>query len=212
MNTILCYGDSNTWGAVPMTNFQERLRYDLHTRWPGVLRDRLGPDYWVIEEGLGGRTTVWDDPISPHRNGFTYLLPCLMTHQPLDLVIVMLGTNDLKHRFGKSAYDIASGAGFLVDAILRSACGRDAGAPQVLLVCPPPTAKLTLFADMFEGAAEKSRQLAAHYQKVAEEFGVHFLNAGDIIESSDRDGIHFEAAAHQRLGEAVADKVRSLLA
>ncbi len=213
MKNILCYGDSNTWGSVPMTSFTERPRYDLHTRWAGVLRDTLGADYWVIEEGLGGRTTVWEDPVSLHRNGYTYLLPCLLTHQPLDLVIVMLGTNDLKHRFYKSAYDIASGAGFLVDAVLRSECGPDNGAVQVLLMCPPPVHNPlpALFADMFDGAVEKSRQLATHYQKVADDHQVHFLNAGEVIQSSPVDGIHFETEAHHALGTAVAQKVRTIL-
>lgn len=213
MKTVLCYGDSNTWGCPPMTSFNGAVRYDIHTRWPGVLRDQLGQGYWVIEEGLGGRTTVWEDALSPDRNGHTYLLPCLETHQPIDLVVLMLGTNDLKHRFGKSPYDIASGAGFLVDAIQVTPCGPDGSAPRVLLVCPPPTADPLppLFADMFEGAIEKSRRLAPQYERIASEYGVHFLNAGDVIESSPVDGIHFEPEAHRRLAEAVAQQVRAIL-
>jgi lysophospholipase L1-like esterase len=213
MKNILCYGDSNTWGSVPMPSLRERGRFDLHTRWPGVLRDQLGPDYWVIEEGLGGRTTVWEDPLSPHRNGAAYLPPCLMTHQPLDLVILMLGTNDLKHRFGLSPYDIASGAGFLVDVIQRSLCGPGETAPAVLLLCPPPTTEVIPphFAEMFAGAVEKSRALALFYRQVADDFGVHFLNVGAVIESSPVDGIHFSAEAHRKLGETVAEKVRSIL-
>jgi lysophospholipase L1-like esterase len=212
MKHILCYGDSNTWGCMPMTDLNHASRYDATTRWGSVLRMALGPDYWVVEEGLGGRTTVWDDPILLNRNGYTYLLPCLESHQPLDLVAFMLGTNDLKHRFGKSAYDIASGAEFLIDAILRGAAGPNGSAPQTLLICPPPTTTVIppIFADMFEGAADKSRQLAPQYQKVAAENGVHFLNAGDFIESSPVDGIHFEADAQRRLGMAVAEKVRAI--
>ena len=211
MKNILCYGDSNTWGCIPIKTFDDVPRYDIHTRWPGVLRDTLGEGYWVIEEGLGGRTTVWDDPLSPNRNGHHYLLPCLETHQPLDLVVLMLGTNDLKHRFGKSPYDIASGAGFLVDAIRVTPTGPNGAAPDVLLVCPPPTNMLPpLFADMFDGGYEKSRQLVPYYQQVADHYGVHFLNAGDYIESSPVDGIHFEAEAHKALGEAVAGKVRAI--
>lgn len=212
MKNILCYGDSNTWGAIPAPMMAVEGRYNLHTRWPGVLRDQLGADYWVIEEGLSGRTTVWDDPIAPHRNGAVYLPPCLLTHRPLDLVIILLGTNDLKHRFGKSAYDIASGAGFLVDLVLQSTCGPDDAAPSVLLMCPPPVTNPVpeKFADMFAGAIEKSRQLAPQYRKAASDRGVHFLNAGDIIESSPVDGIHFEAEGQRRLGMAVAEKVRAI--
>ncbi len=213
MKNIVCYGDSNTWGCIPVTTLAHIPRYDIHTRWAGVLRDTLGPEYWINEEGLGGRTTVWDDPLSPNRNGYTYLLPCLETHQPIDLVVLMLGTNDLKHRFGKSAYDIASGAGFLVDSIRVTPTGPNDTAPQVLLLCPPPTTPVIpkLLADDFAGGPEKSRQLATHYRDVAEYYGVYFLNVGDIIESSPVDGIHFEAEAHLKLGEVVAAKVREIL-
>ena len=213
MKTILCYGDSNTWGSVPLTTMAYIPRFDIHTRWPGVLRDSLGEGFWINEEGLGGRTTVWDDPLSPNRNGYTYLLPCLETHQPIDLVVLMLGTNDLKHRFGKSAYDIARGAGFLVDSIRVTPTGPNGTAPQVLLVCPPPTSATIpkLFVHDFEGGYEKSLELAPHYQEVAEYYGVYFLNAGDIIESSPVDGIHFDADQHRKLGEAVAARVRNIL-
>ena len=95
MRRILCFGDSNTWGYDPATG----ERFDEQTRWTGVLQAALGGDYTVIEEGLNGRTTVWDDPIEGHKNGHEYLVPCLETHRPLDLVVLMLGTNDLKRRF-----------------------------------------------------------------------------------------------------------------
>ncbi len=211
--TILCYGDSNTWGSVPTTSTTGRQRYDVHTRWAGVLRDTLGEGYWVVEEGLGGRTTVWEDPVSPNRNGAAYLLPCLESHQPLDLVVLMLGTNDLKHRFAKSAYDIASGAGVLVEMIQRSMTAPDGGIPQVLLICPPPTTPAIppKFADMFAGGYETSCDLPAQFQKVAETYAVHLLIAGEIIESSPVDGIHLAPEAHRTLGEAVAQRVKAIL-
>jgi lysophospholipase L1-like esterase len=193
-----------------MIDLNSGERYGLHERYPGVLRQELGADYWVIEEGLGGRTTVWDDPYEPYRSGKAYLMPCLLTHNPIDLVALMLGTNDLKHRFGLSAYDIASGADVLVDMILRSECGPKGSAPQVLLICPPPLARLTLFAEMFEGGDAKSRQLAPHYQRVAKEHGCAFLDAGKVITSSDRDGVHFEVSEHAKLGKAVAAAVREV--
>ena len=105
MKTILCYGDSNTWGYNPSMGG----RYARDERWPGVLRKELGEGYLVIEEGLNGRTTVWDDPIEGYKNGKTYLVPCLETHKPLDLVIILLGTNDLKMRFSVSALIQAAG-------------------------------------------------------------------------------------------------------
>jgi lysophospholipase L1-like esterase len=110
VKTVLCFGDSNTWGCMPLTGPEPPRRYGPSRRWPGVLRRELGDGHWVVEEGLNGRTTVWDDALEPHRNGRDLLLPSLLTHQPVDLVIVMLGTNDLKRRFGLGARDIAAGA------------------------------------------------------------------------------------------------------
>ena len=212
MKTILCYGDSNTWGCPPVEPGQTAERYGPDVRWGSVLRTALGPGYWVVEEGLGGRTTVWDDPIEgEHKNGKRYLLPCLESHAPIDLVALMLGTNDLKQHFRLSAAEIAAGAATLVDIILRSPCGPQNRAPNVLLLCPPPTAQLSGFAELFAGAGEKSLALAGHYEREAALRGYAFLDAGQIIRSSERDGIHFEADAHQALGYAVARVVRELL-
>ena len=154
MKRVLCYGDSNTWGYDPVT--KDRLDHDL--RWTGVLRTMLGGGYTIIEEGLNGRTTVWDDPIEGYKNGRTYLIPCLETHRPLDLVVLMLGTNDLKQRFSLSAFDIAQGASVLVREIQASVAGIGGRAPLVLLMAPPPVVTLTDFAEMFEGAESKSRK------------------------------------------------------
>ncbi len=207
MKVILCFGDSNTWGHDPMTG----ERFDRDTRWPGVLRNELGGDYWVIEEGCNGRTTVWDDPIEGFKNGKDYLPPCLVSHKPIDLVTIMLGTNDMKKRFSLSAFDIAEGAGVLVDLVHKSDCGPGGRAPQVLLMAPPPIAQLTDYAEMFEGAEAKSVKLSAHYRRVAEERGCHLLDAGQVIVSSPLDGIHFEAGEHAKLGQAVAVRIRELL-
>jgi len=202
MKRILCYGDSNTWGYDPA--LKDRLGRD--ERWPGACRIALGDGYEVIEEGLGGRTTVWDDPIEGYKNGLTYLIPCLESHRPLDLVTIMLGTNDLKKRFSLSAFDIAEGAKVLVKAAQVSY-----QPPMVLLIAPPSSVALTDFAEMFEGAEEKSRKFAFHYQRVANEMGCAFLDAGSVIVSSPLDGIHFEASEHQKLGQAVARKAKELL-
>jgi lysophospholipase L1-like esterase len=207
MKRILCYGDSNTWGSDPLTG--ERL--DDQTRWTRTLAHALGPDYEVIEEGLNGRTTVWDDPIEGYKNGYLYFLPCLETHRPLDLVVIMLGTNDLKKRFSLSAYDIAQGAGVLVTATQKSAAGRAAKAPPVLLMAPPPLGKLTDYAEMFEDALEKSKKLGAYFRQVAQELGCAFLDTSSVIVSSQVDGIHFDPQEHARLGQAVAGIVKELL-
>lgn len=206
MKTILCYGDSNTWGYNPVT----KDRYGRDERWPGVLRRELGEDYLIIEEGLGGRTTVWDDPIGGYKNGKEYLIPCLETHRPIDLVVIMLGTNDLKHRFSLTAFDIAKGAGVLVDIVQRSNAGPQGRAPEALLLAPPPVGKLTSFAEMFKGSEEKSKELSKYYREVAEELKCFFLDTSEIITSSEIDGIHFEKKDHERLGKAVAAKVREI--
>jgi lysophospholipase L1-like esterase len=206
MKTILCYGDSNTWGYDPVTS----SRFDIHTRWAGVLRDQLGDGWWVIEEGLGGRTTVHDDALEPHRNGMTYLLPCLFTHNPIDIVVLMLGTNDLKARFGLPAGDIGLGARLLCETILASDVGLEGKPPALILMSPPPTAPLekTRFSEIFAGAEEKSKRFAAHYRFHAQELGCHFLNAGDVVTSSSLDAIHYEASEHRKLGEHVAAYIK----
>lgn len=208
MKTVLCYGDSNTWGSDPETG--ERFASDV--RWPGALARELGDGYGVIEEGLPGRTTVRDDPVEgAYKNGRTYLRACLESHKPVDLVTVMLGTNDLKERFGASASDIAQGAAVLAEMTLRSGCGPEGGAPVVLLIAPPPVGKLTDMAEMFEGSEGKSARFAVHYQRFAEQHGCGFLDAGAMIASSDVDGIHLEAGEHRKLGEAVAARVEKIL-
>lgn len=207
MRRILCFGDSNTWGYDPAT--QER--FDEATRWTGVLQAALGRDFAVIEEGLNGRTTVWNDPIEGHKNGHDYLVPCLESHRPLDLVVLMLGTNDLKRRFSLSAYDIAQGVAVLLRAISYSAAGRDGQPPRVLLLAPPPTARLSDFAEMFEGAGPKSLLLGQHYRVVAEQGHAAFLDTATVVRTSDIDGIHLEAAEHAKLGRAVAHEVLALI-
>jgi lysophospholipase L1-like esterase len=207
MRTVLCYGDSNTWGYDPAT----RTRYPPCVRWTGVLATRLSAGYRVVEEGLNGRTTRWDDPIEPDRNGLTYLRPCIESHQPLDLVIIMLGTNDLKRRFDLSASDIAQSAAKLADMAWRFTHASDGSHAEVLLVAPPAVSTLTEFDQMFDGAREKSRWFSHYYRLAAGWHQLRFFDAGSVIVSSEKDGIHFEADEHRKLGEALADEVHRLV-
>ena len=203
--TILCYGDSNTWGWDPVT----QIRLNRDKRWPGVLGNALGHRYWVVEEGLCGRTTVRDDPMGVYRNGRDYLIPCLQSHEPLDLVILMLGTNDLKQRFELKARDIAAGAETLVRLILKSNIGPDSTIPKVLLISP---SLVTMSVDdEFEGAIEKSQELGGLYAQVATSSGVAFLDAARVVVPSETDGVHWDAEEHQRFGLTVADLVRKQL-
>ncbi len=202
---VLCYGDSNTFGWMPGGG-----RFARGTRWPGVLAAELGPAWHVIEEGLGGRTTVFDDPLEPGRNGRTYLAPCLASHEPVDLVVLFLGTNDLKARFGVPAADIAAGAGALVTIALESLVGPGATPPRVLVLGLPRLGRLSELAEMFAGAEEKAARLPGHLRAVATALGVDFLDLGELVACSDVDGIHLDEAAHRTIGEAVARAVRTV--
>lgn len=206
MKNILCFGDSNTWGYVPGTG----NRYPKQIRWTGLLQNLLGDSFFIIEEGLNGRTTVLDDPTRIAKNGMTYLRPCLDSQAPIDLVVMMLGTNDCKHRFGLSAFDISEGVAMLVSIILQSGSGINGKAPQILLISPPLIAAAPSKADLFSGAEEKSRQLAFHVQQVATNTASHFLDAAKDCSVSPIDGIHLDEAGHLALAQAIAGKINSL--
>ncbi|MCX7708365.1 MAG: SGNH/GDSL hydrolase family protein [Clostridia bacterium] len=210
MKNILCFGDSNTWGYDARTE----SRFPPDVRWPGVLRLALGEGYHIIEEGLCGRTTVWDDPIEGYKNGKEYLIPCLETHKPLDLVIIMLGTNDLKKRFSLSASDIAAGAGVLVDAVNKSGAGKNGEAPKVLLVSPPEVGDIgnSRFDEMFgfENCVAISKNFSKHFKRITEYYGCTFLDAAPIVIPSPIDAIHFDASEHKKLGEEIARMVKAI--
>jgi|AACY02.17.fsa_nt_gi lysophospholipase L1-like esterase len=207
MQTVICYGDSNTWGYDPET--KDRFRPDV--RWMGVLADKLGDRFKVTEEGLNRKTIVWDDPVEGHKNGMSYLTPCLLTHKPLDLVTLMLGTNYLKARFAVPAADIARSTGRLCEIVMKSDVGLHGRHPKILLLASPPLGRLTEFADTFQGGREKSKHLGETYEIVAAERGVDFLDVATVLHTSDIDGIHFDADGHHHLGVAVANRVMQAL-
>jgi lysophospholipase L1-like esterase len=204
---ILCFGDSNTWGYIPFT----AERYPREVRWTRVMAGQLGSGFHVIEEGQNGRTTVWDDPIEGDKSGLRYLPACLESHKPLDLVILMLGTNDLKARFSLTALDISLGVERLVQVILQSDCGVGGHPPAVLLVAPPPVLPQGDLAEMFLGAQEKSVKLAERYASVAQRCGCAFLDVGQVISVDPADGIHYSPQAHNALGNAMANCVHSII-
>lgn len=209
VRTILCYGDSNTWGFVPGS---EGGRFPVETRWPGVLQAELGPGFRVIDEGLSGRTTVLDNPLEPYRNGREYLLPCLHSHQPLDLVVIFLGTNDLGDRYTLPPLDIARGAAALALIALKSEAGPSYGPPAVLLCSLPRLGDTSTLADTFSGAAAKAVELPRCFRLAAEEVGVPLLDLGEVTAYDDADGVHLNAAGHHAVAEAIADAVRGILA
>ncbi|HVI90561.1 MAG TPA: SGNH/GDSL hydrolase family protein [Dongiaceae bacterium] len=211
MPTVLCFGDSNTHGTKPMSDRDSQGRYGPDERWTGVLRRELGAGWTVIEEGLPGRTTVHDDPLEgAHKNGRRYLQACLESHRPLDAIVLMLGTNDLKARFSLPPEDIADGVDGLLQIIAAAEAGPAGKAPRLLVIAPPALAKLDLLAGMFTGGTEKSRHLAPLYAVLAARRGAEFLDAGQIIGSSDIDGIHFDADALEPFGEAIAARLKHM--
>lgn len=209
--TIVCYGDSNTHGAHPDPAVGGRHPRDV--RWPGVMRTALGEGYEVIEEGLNGRCTVWDATIEPGRNGLPYLAPCLLSHRPVDLLIIMLGTNDVKRIYGQTASEIACGAGALVDIARGTLAGPGGTPPRIVLVSPVPVV-LTPHSEMwgYGPGIEESRRLAGMYQLMAAGKGVGFFDAGSVAQVSPLDGVHLDEANHAALGAAMAEVVRAELA
>lgn len=211
MKTIICFGDSNTHGSCPMAHLEDRRRLEREVRWPGVLAGKLAEHWHVIEEGHPGRTTVHDDPLEgAHKNGFPALLTILETHRPVDLIAVMLGTNDLKSRFAVTGQDIARSVEKLVIAARLSASGPGGEPPQVLIIAPPPILETGCLGAMFAGGAAKSAEFSSCYAEVAERQNCAFLDAGEIISSSRIDGIHWEVDTHRRLATAIAAKVAEI--
>ena len=208
MKNILCFGDSNTWGYSP----QDGTRYPLDIRWTGVLQKSLGADYRIIEEGLNGRTTFINEDERPLRSGSDVLQILLESHRPLDFVIIMLGTNDLKVEFNLSIEDIAQGAKTLCEMVLNSEYLAD-NIPQILLVSPTHIGS-TIMPDQeefFNKARGQSLQFTEYYEKAAAELGVHFLDAAKIVKVSEVDGVHWDADQHQEFGKVLAELIEQIL-
>lgn len=212
MKTVLCYGDSNTHGTIPMKSLADRRRHPPEQRWPNVMAAHLGDGWNVIAEGNPGRTTVYDDPIQgPHRNGMLVLPSMLESHMPVDLVVLKLGTNDCQARFSATAFDIARSVDRLAQIIGQSDTGPDGAPPKVLTIAPPPLTESGGLAEMFTGGAAKSARFGELMAAFAKARGVDFLDAGPLIKVSSVDGVHYEAEAHVTLGAAVAKAVQAIL-
>ncbi len=213
---IMCFGDSLTWGWIPVAEGVPTTRYPADVRWTGVLQAELGSDFVIIEEGLSARTTSLDDPTDPRLDGSAYLPSALASHLPLDLVILMLGTNDTKAYFHRTPFEIAAGMSKLIGQVLSSGGGVGTAypAPQVLVVAPPPLTPMphAYFQSLFEGAHEKSAQFGRLYGDLADFMKVDFLDAGQFISTDGVDGIHFTAENNRVLGQALTEKVRGILA
>lgn len=215
MKTILCYGDSNTWGL----NYQGG-RFLPEKRWTNVMQRELGEGFYVVEEGLNGRTAGQDDPdddCPEAKNGRKFLIPCLRSHFPLDLVILMLGTNDLKVHFFLSVDKVADDIGVLIRTTRAELRTRQGYEPEILLVAPTiigDTIENSVFRDAFGGrrAIRPSVELADALRKTAERNACHFLNAAAVAAPNPVDAIHLTQEGHCRLGREAARKVREIFA
>jgi len=209
MPTLLCYGDSNTHGTPPIADMVKRdPRFAPDVRWPGVCAANLDPDWTLIEEGLGGRTAQFPDTImGDHMDGRLGLKIALNSHVPIDMLTIMLGTNDVKMRFGASPKAIAGGIAALLDIALQMDIQAKHGGFDILLICPPPVEETGVLAGEFYGGAAKSRALPALFRKLADGRGVHFMDAGAHIAVSPVDGVHYDATSHATLGKAVAKHI-----
>ncbi len=204
MPVLLAYGDSNTHGTVPLRQLGEMGRLPLDERWVSVMGRALGPAWEVIAEGQPGRTTVHDDPVEgAHRNGLRVLPAILDTHRPIDMMILMLGTNDLKPRFSVSAFDIAASVARLLAVVRASGVVADA-----IVVAPAPVREKGCLAGMFEGAEARGAGLAGRLGNVAREAGYGFVDAGAHVEVDPVDGVHLGRDAHRVLGGVMAAAVK----
>ena len=206
MKTVLCFGDSNTWGYVPGTDGE---RWPREQRWPMRLQAALGEEWDVIAEGLNGRTATVDSPVAEGRNGLTYLLPCLHSHMPIDVVVIYLGTNDAGDRYSLPAETIAWAVGRLVRVVRTSEAGPDYSAPEVLVVCPPPFGQLDPDAS-FANAGAKSKQLGRWFAEMCAELECELLDLEGIAAYSDLDGVHLDADGQAAVATAVEERLRHL--
>ncbi|YBV97492.1 SGNH/GDSL hydrolase family protein [Phyllobacteriaceae bacterium JZ32] len=210
MKTVLCYGDSLTWGYNP----EGPGRHAFEDRWPSVLAAALGPEVNVIADGLNGRTTGYDDHLADcDRNGVRTVPTALHTHMPLDLVIVMLGSNDMKPAIAGTAHAARAGMQRLVGLIRRHDYSFDYEAPDILIVSPPPLCETAdpVFSATYQGGIEQSSMLAPLYRDLADDLGCGFYNAGSVARTSPIDGVHLTADNTRAIGRGLEPIVRVML-
>ncbi len=210
MKTIMFFGDSLTWGYDAVST----RRYSLKERYTGILSEKL-KDCRIIEEGLKGRTNALEDPIEPGRNGHRALPMLLCSHDPIDILVIMLGTNDSKRKFRNSAIEIGKALEMNIQ-IARTPClWGGVEAPEILIVCPPVVTE-NYRGDVMEGyfdeiSIKTSRELDQEYRKVAQAWGCQYLNAGAYTETCKEDGVHLDREGHRKLAGALEGKLNDIL-
>ena len=213
---ILCLGDSNTHGycAEPFDCADGGDRFNEEERWTRLLGKHLGDDYLVLEEGLGGRTTVYQDPLTEGMSCLDVLFPIMMSHEPLDLLVIMLGTNDTKERFGVTAECISVGMERLINKAKTTNAWKD-NQPNILLIAPPHILEEMVsgpfYGVMGAGCVEKSRKLTGFYEAVAKRCGCHFLDAQGLAEFNRTDGMHLTRNGHASLAAHLASIIPEMV-
>lgn len=213
---VVCFGDSNTHGYCPDPHdcADRGNRFNEDERWPCLLQQKLGSSYLVIEEGQSGRTTVFDDPLYEGMSALDSVVPILTSHEPIDLLILMLGTNDTKSRFAVEAPTIAMGFDRLIAKIKTIWCWGNR-APNILVICPPHIGEeiesLPAGWSMGPGCARRSRELSRFLRPVAHQHGCAFLDAQGIAEFNKIDYMHLTRAGHAALADKLAALVPTLL-
>ncbi|MDX2165044.1 MAG: SGNH/GDSL hydrolase family protein [Gammaproteobacteria bacterium] len=210
--TILCFGDSNTWGYVTGSIDLDTLlakRFAFNKRWPGVLQQELAEPYRIIEAGLNGRTTNIDDPEWPDRNGLSALPILLESNSPIDMIIVMLGTNDMKSRFNRTASDIISGMSEIIDKIRSLKFISGESETKILVISPPIVTKEDGFGEDFKNANKKSSEYAQQLKHLCKQKSCYHLDASEL-KFSEIDGVHLEERSHQLLGQKIARAVKEI--
>ena len=208
MKNILFFGDSNTWGFIPASDFE---RYPYEKRTCGRLQNILGQEYKIIEQALNGRMTAWDDPMNEDKNGSKQLSFILDSQRPLDLVIIMLGVNDMKHYMHLTALDSAMGCSKLIDIVKAAACGNNRSTPEIILVSPPLYVESEKpWGRIFEGAEEKTKHLAQTYKEIANTQDIHFFDASQAVPPYDGDGVHIDENGTKIIAEGLADLIQRI--
>jgi lysophospholipase L1-like esterase len=205
MRNVLCFGDSNTWGYIPGSGY----RYDEAIRWTAMTQSLLGNDFRIYEAGLNGRTTMRDEPDRAFRNGAKLLKLYLESCRPLDMVIIMLGTNDLKASFGQSIDDIRDGA----KGLCKQALEFDYvpyNTPQVMLIAPAPLVESAEIGEQFSEMIAISRRIAPAYYELSKELNIHFLDAGRVVKPSIIDGVHWDSDGHHHFAQHLAAVLQQL--
>lgn len=208
---IVCFGDSNTWGFIPGSG----QRYDENTRWTGRLQTLLGYGYAVVEAGLNGRTTIFDNPFAPHTNGSAHMKPMLLSAAPIDLLIFMLGTNDFQVQIGSDPLTTANACAFLLEEARKMGLERPGGEMKLLLIAPTSMEDCRIGYKPLDcidaSGVEKSRRLPAYLRLVAEQLGCAYLDTNDYIRPGGVDGTHWGAQQHATMAQVIFETVKTLL-